>query len=115
MKYRLLAADEWDKLSTLVPIDVTPAPGSAAAAVAEDDEGELQGVLFLQITLHMEPLVLANPKVNFERLYETLYESLEERKGLHFYAFADSDVVGKMAEHLGLERLPWSVYQGEVN
>lgn len=114
MDYRLLKRDEWPKLQELMDPQYIPSPDSAAAAVAEDGDGRICGVLFMQLVLHMEPLVLSSPSVKFDRLYDVLYDEVHEHKGLRFYAFADRDVVARMAEHVGLKRTPYAVFEGEV-
>src|SRR5215471_17893683 len=113
--YRLLNIDEWERLSSILESKFIPSPAASAAAVAENESGDIIGVLFLQLAMHMEPLVLSSPKVNFERLYSTLYNSVQEQKGLSFYCFSDKEVVNRMAEHVGMTKTPYSgVYIGEV-
>jgi|SRR5262245_33876875 len=113
--YRLLDPSEYERLTTLLESKFIPSPAASAAAVAEDENHNIIGVLFFQLAMHMEPLVLSSPKVNFERLYSTLYNAFQDRKGLPFYCFTDQEIVGRMAEHVGMEKLPFSsMYRGEV-
>jgi len=113
--YRLLNIDEWERLNTLLESKFIPSPAASTAAVAEDENRNIIGVLFLQLAMHMEPLVLSSPKVNFERLYSTLYNAFQDKKGLSFYCFSDKEVVNRMAEHVGMTKTPYSgVYVGEV-
>jgi len=91
-----------------------PAMEGASAAVAEDADGNIQGVLFLQLVIHMEPLVLENPHVRFDRLAQVLHDSVSQYKGLVYYAFSETDVVNGMAEHLGFEKLLFEVWKKEV-
>ena len=114
MKYRILDQSEWDRLKDVVDEGFLPKPETAAAAVAEDDSGNITGVLFLQLTLHMEPLILKSPKASFERLYETLYDAVKADKGLHFFVFSDKEIVDRMAAHVGMKETPFKVFEGEV-
>jgi hypothetical protein len=114
MTYRLLEPTEWHKLKTLMDEQFIPSPEAAVVAVAEDESGELAGVLFLQLVLHMEPLVLRTPAVSFKRLHDVLHESVRQHKGLRYYAFSEKEVVDRMAEHLGMKPLPYKVFLQEV-
>lgn len=109
MQYRILPREEWDRLR---PITDAPHPDTAIAAIAEDSSGNIAGVLFLQLTLHMEPLILKTPMVSFKRLYEMLLTSME--RGTHFYAFSDKDVIDQMATHVGMRTMPYKVFEGQV-
>lgn len=113
MRYELLPVERWDQLTHLIPPEKLPAPTHAVAAVALSDNDEIMGVLFLQPALHIEPMVLTSPRVSFKALYDVLYNSLDV-KGLHFYCFSDREVVDGMAEFVGMQRLPYRVYEGEV-
>ena len=115
MKYRLLLQDEWHRLSDLMDPKFIPNPDMAMAAVAEDESGNLAGVLFLQMVLHMEPLVLTNPAVRFDRLHDTLYNAAKVDSGLHFYVFSDKEIIDRMAAHVGLKKLPYRVYEREIS
>lgn len=116
--YRILKAEEWDRLKEIVDPQFIPHVASAMAAVAEDSEtGKLAGVQFLQLAMHCEPLVLSSPKVMFSRLHQMLLAELRskpENKGLVLYAFPSSERVDKMAEYNGMKKLPYTVYAQEV-
>ena len=114
MKYRLLPPEEWHRLLEVMPEHLIPAPEAASVAVAEDDEGELQGVLFLQLQLHMEPLLIKNSKVSFRRLQQTLHNAVADQKGLCYFAFTDNPAVARMAEICGMEPVPVQVYRKEI-
>lgn len=114
MRYELLTKDKWPLLLDLVEPQYIPSSDSATAAVAIDDEGRMVGVLFLQLVLHMEPLVLLSPHVSFQRLYQVLYDDVHQHTGLKFYAFADQERVALMAEHVGMKKTPYQVFEGEV-
>lgn len=114
MQYRLLDPSEWDKLKQIVPEGYIPHPDVASVAVAVDDAGNLTGALFLQLALHMEPLVLRSPKVSFERLHNVLYDAVKMDKGLRIYCFSDKEIINRMADHVGMTELPYKVFQQEV-
>jgi hypothetical protein len=116
MTYRLLSAEEWPRLEAVMQKHGarTPSPAGASAAVAEDADGNIQGILFLQLVIHMEPLVLENPNVRFDRLAQVLHESVSQYKGLVYYSFSETEVVNGMAKHMGFDRLPYEVWKKEV-
>ena len=89
MTYRLLEADEFEKV--LEPLIANgfnvPDPRAATIAVALNDAGEIQGFLCAQLAVHFDPLVILQPGVNFMRLKDLLEEKLSECKGLVYYCF----------------------------
>lgn len=114
LNYRLLTEKEWGKLYPLAdnlngPI---PGPDSSVVAVAEDEDGALVGALFIQMTLHMEPLVIdpkSRGKVDFTHLIQTLMED-GEMQHTPFYAFSESALIGKMCKLVGMQQLPYRVW-----
>jgi hypothetical protein len=114
MTYRLLQPDEWDRLKDIMDAKYIPHPDTAQVAIAEDGDGNIIGALFLQLTLHMEPLVLLSPKANFERLHDVLLDAVKDNKGLHVYVFSDKEIIDRMAEHVGMRKLPHRVFEQEV-
>jgi hypothetical protein len=114
LNYRLLDEKEWGKLYPLAngldgPI---PGPTSSVVAVAEDEDGSLVGALFIQMTLHMEPLVIdpkSTGRVNFMNLIQTLMEDGEMRD-TPLYAFSESALVGKMCKLVGMKQLPYRIW-----
>lgn len=111
--YRILDRSEWERLSSIMNEKYIPHPDSATVAVAEED-GKLMGCLFLQLAFHVEPLVLSSPKVSFQRLHDTIIESISGHKGLRIYAFSDKEIVDRMAEHAGMKRTPYRVFEQEI-
>lgn len=114
LTYRLLDPSEWERLTTLLDSKYIPHPDAASAAVAEDHEGNLVGVLFLQIALHEEPLILRSPKVSFEQLHKVLYNAVKDNKGLNIYCFSDKEIIDRMAAHVGMKQMPYKVFVQEV-
>lgn len=114
MNYRLLAREEWPRLAELVEERFLPSPEVATVAVAENEDGVIEGMLMLQLQLHMEPLVILNPAVSFMRLHAVLDGALAERKGVCYFAFTADDKVARMAELVGMEPTPYRVWKREV-
>lgn len=114
MKYRLLEPQEWERLAEVLPPALIPTPETAAAAVALDEDGEIQGALFLQLQLHMEPLLIRRSDVSFRHLQRTLEEKVQDRKGLCYFAFTDDERVARMAEIGGMERIPMQIWRKEI-
>lgn len=114
LSYRLLTDKEWDKLYPLAdnldgPI---PGPDSSVVAVAEEEDGTLVGALFLQIQLHMEPMVIdpsSKGVVNFLKLRETL-ESDGDLTHVPYFVFSEDSRIGKMCKLGGLKQLPYRVW-----
>ena|SRR3990167_3302820 len=114
MRYRLLNTSEWPRLHDLVDSTYIPSPDAATAAIAEDDDGNIIGVLFMQLAIHVEPLILLDKNVSFKELYEQLYNGVADNKGLKFYSFANMDMMVKLAEQVGMKRKDFVVMEGEV-
>lgn len=113
IEYRLLTPPEWHRLNGVVPRDYIPSPETSVVAIAEEN-GQIIGVLPLQLQWHMEPLVLLTPRASFVRLKEILDKQLENFPGSCYYAFVDSEKVAKMAELSGMKPQPTLVFKGEV-
>jgi hypothetical protein len=102
-------------LRELIPNEVyIPPPEAATAAVAEDENGVLKGCLLLQLQFHMEPLVIRDPVVKFNRLVGVLDAAMVDRGGLTYYCFSDSEKVDRMAQLSGFRKLPFTVWEKEV-
>lgn len=114
MNYRILGKSEWDRLQGIVEPQFIPSPQASAAAIAEDESGKITGVLFLQMVMHMEPLVLKSPQVNFEKLHDVLISAVSEHKGLHIFVFSDKEIVDRMANHVGMKELPYKIFEEVV-
>ena len=106
MTYRILPSDEWYKLGPIMERQGKPVPRPeiSMAAVAEDD-GQIAAVLFLQTALHLEPLVIENPRVYMLRLLHTMDEALAEKQGLSYYCFTEGEKMARVAEIGGFKRL----------
>ncbi len=118
MNIRVLEPQEWDKLKPIftefnAPI---PQPSVATAVIAENEAGEIVGLLMLQLVLHSEPLwIRADQQHN--GLWRDLHREMEaqfSKTGGTYYAFSPRGGIAKMTEEVGMEKLPWSVYKKEV-
>jgi len=107
MTYRILPAAEWYKLGPIMERQGKPVPRQevSMAAVAEDFNGQIVAVLFLQTALHLEPLVIENPRVYMLSLLHTMDEALAEKQGLSYYCFTEGEKMARVAEIGGFKRL----------
>lgn len=128
LQYRILPPEEWFKLIPLMrrtfgDNHMLPAPEQAAAAVAENAEGEIVGAQFIQLVFHAEPLCILPEhvgKVNILRLASTLRDALLDSiiapgGELPYYVLAAKDSnQARMAQLIGLNELPLGVYIGVI-
>ena len=84
-------------------LPVGPGYIPVAVAVAEDENGEIKGVHFVQLAMHMEPLVIDDKRVSFLRLAQELDKELGSAGAVGYYVFSDGDKVDKMAQMNGME------------
>ena len=121
--YRLLPADEWDRLLAIqdrIPGPIPQSPEYASAAVAEDEGGRIIGVLFLQIALHLEPLAIDpghRGKVNFLRLAETLDQAVEASANgepVEYFTFTPDKRIAKMCKMNGMRQKPVRVWSKRI-
>jgi len=80
-----------------------PSTQSATAAVAEDDEGQIQGVWFFQLAFHLEPLIIMDPRVNFKRLQKTIESTLAS--GTEYMCYTKTEHTDRMAVLAGFREL----------
>lgn len=113
LTYRFLQTEEWDRLDELVngegPI---PPPTISNVAVAEDEDGEIVGALFLQLALHMEPLIITEKgkgKVDFRSFKDLLEASIASAESV-YYVFSPDAKIGKMCRVGGMTQLPYKVW-----
>src|SRR5438477_3498347 len=115
MLYKILDPDQWSKLESIIPAEYLPRPEVAAAAVAEHEaNGQIVGVLFLQLGLRLEPLVIQDSHVNFKRLADLLHQALASQPGLRYSAIATTPQVEKMCELAGMTKVQGTVFEREV-
>ncbi len=115
LTYRLLEQSEWSRLEELID-GHGPVPPSeiSAAAVVETEEGELVGVLFVQMVAHMEPFFVRpdhrDGKVSFTQLQELLDTEFEN---IPYYAFSPDAQIGKILKKVGMKQLPYRIWLKE--
>ena len=66
-----------------------------------------------QLQWHLEPLVIISKHVNFLSLKNVIDEKLKEFPGICYYAFADKDIIARMAEKAGMQLQETLIYKGE--
>ena len=124
-QYRMLTPKEWPRIQPLVeelgevPPQEQAEMGLAQAAVAENDAGQIIGVLFLQLAWHMEPMVIdpnERAHVNFKALGSTLDQYIEDTAAgpIEYFVFSPNKKVGAMAKHGGMTQKPWRVWHKEI-
>jgi hypothetical protein len=85
--------------------------------VAEDDNGNIVGMLPVQYVAHIEPLWIDDKhrgKVSWRKLEQMADELFSKIPGSQYFAFAPEDTPAKeMVKIAGLKRLPWLVFTKE--
>lgn len=112
LNYRLLPHNEWDRLEKLMGDAAVPDPETAIAAVAETEDGELAGAFFVQVALHMEPLVMSpehSGELNVQKLHDVLQREGRMATTPH-YTFSESSEAGKACKLMGMQQLPFRVW-----
>jgi len=111
--YRILSGEaEWPRLYEFferqgLRHDIVPSPRFARAIVAELD-GEIIACVFMQVVIHMEPLVVAREHAGHVYL-RALHAKAEEAhrtsvfESLPYFTFIDTAHVGRIAQAVGFE------------
>ena len=107
MRYEILERDKWNEFKDLTGDLLTPESEHAIAAVARTPEGEIVGIIFAQLVIHVEPMVLQSPKINFMRLYKLVKKELT---GQPHFIFAPDQKIEGMCRLGGMSELPWKVF-----
>lgn len=109
--YRFLPAEEWDRLYEIYPVEQPlPNPVVASVVVAEQ-AGVIKGGLFMQLAMHMEPLIINDAHVSFKHMATMLKENLPE--GTPFFACIPDYHIGRMAEIMNMQPTNWTLYVGQ--
>ncbi len=82
-----------------------PSPDTSMAAVAEDSSGQVVAVLYLQMALHLEPLVIENPRAYMPSLLHTIDAALADKPDLAYYCFTEGEKMARFAQAGGFKRL----------
>jgi hypothetical protein len=117
LSYRILEKEEWDRLLPIFEDNngIMPSPELATVAVAEED-GEIVGILVLQVIPHFEPAWASNPRVDFRALTRKLEELLP--RNCTVYTSAPNEQIAGLARACGFSDTGWKTMQktlGEVN
>ena len=100
--YRILPPAEWDRLEPIrarrSPDEPMPVDPITSSCVVAELEGQIVAVLFLQMALHLEPLII-HPEgrrhgVNFLRLVKEIEDNLPE--GSPYYVFSPNRKIDTM-------------------
>lgn len=106
----MLPRDKWNEMKELTGDLLIPESENALAAIAKTSEGKIIGALFAQLVIHMEPLILQHPNINFKRLHKLLETALKDQP---YFAFAPDRKVEGMCKLVGMSELPWKVFVKE--
>ena len=107
MFYQMLEKDKWSEMKELVGDLRIPTSEHAVAAIARTPEGKIVGVLFAQLVIHMEPIMLQSPNINFRRLHKLVEKELT---GQPYFAFAPDEKIEAMCKLVGMSEVPWKVF-----
>lgn len=117
--YRLVKEDEWEWLGDKFESSgynriLLPHPSVSQCVIAEFDD-DIVAFLFLQVTLHSEPVHIDaehRGKVNWLRMLHTLESAMIV--GCEYYAFAPNPKVEGMCRAAKMTDLGWKVFQKRV-
>ena len=108
--YRLLPADEWDRLRDVYPENAeVPSPVVASVVIAEL-HGEIVGYLVLQVALHMEPLYIKDHQADYRTMARLLLTALPS--GVPYFSCVPNKQMEHVASELGMTPTDWKVYMG---
>lgn len=90
-----------------------PDPSISIMAICENEAGQIVALLPLQLVAHSEPLWMARKyqgKVSWKRLL-AMVEAHIRGVVKEYYVFAPDSRIAKMAETVGMDKLPWSIFR----
>ncbi len=112
--YRWLKKEEWGRIAAIFHEHGVEPPSEDISIVAVAEEnGQIVGLLPLQLVAHAEPLWIAEGhrgKVSWKRLLGMIDAGIRSTVPQYF-VFAADDKIARMAEIVGLERLSWVVFR----
>ena len=123
--YRLARHDEWPRLAEFVTRSLPPeqqrlpAPEVASAAIAERD-GQIVGVLFAQLAMHVDSFAVApearGTGISYGRLTDVLDALLGASlgPGVVYMALHEDPTRRERMEQLGFTPQPWVIYTRET-
>lgn len=106
---RELPPDEWHKLANHPSITGQPVPNATdARAVVAERDGEIVGVWWIQLAIHMEPVWIAESErgsLTGLRMFTAVSEILDTHQITGAYCLADRPEVADYLDRLGLTAL----------
>lgn len=118
LTYRLLKEDEWEKLKGLAENDEwIPHPSTSAVIIAEDNDDKIVGFLVAQLAVHVEPVWVTPADRGTSTMFmmwRNMQEHLKDQGVKNYFCHASSAQIGSYLERLGLKRLDYLSYLGEV-
>ena len=119
MTYRFLEEEEWEKLQGVVfgNDKWIPHPKTSSVFVAEDADKKIVGFLVAQLMIHVEPMWVEDAKrggpIAFT-LWQGMIDFLKSSGVKAFQTMASDEKIGNYLERLGLKKLPYIPYGGEL-
>lgn len=102
INYKILEPENWNRLNEIYPEDrPLPNPLTASACIAEAD-GKIVGCLFMQLAVHMEPLLRTDKSVDFSELAKPLTAMLPA--GVQYFSQVPDARMEHIASKLGMQR-----------
>lgn len=114
MTTRILPWQEWHRIAPQFEAQGVPLPASDATILVAEEADRIVGFLVMQACTHLEPLWIDEAyrgKVYWPALVHHAEALLS--KGSYF-VFAPTSHVAAMAEAVKLQKLPWTIYKGDV-
>ncbi len=112
--YRWLKKEEWGRIAGIFHEHGVEPPSEDISIVAVAEEnGQIVGLLPLQLVAHAEPLWIApghEGKVSWKRLL-AMIDAGVNKTVTQYYVFAPDSRIARMCELVGLDRLPWTIFQ----
>jgi hypothetical protein len=108
--YRILPPEEWEKLIPIYPTGLIIPPSDTSIAAVAECNGELVAFWFLQIALHMEPLLIKDGLADYHKLAALLKEALPQ--GVPFLSSVPDEKMAHIAESVGMQATGWQLYAG---
>jgi len=120
LRYRVLQADEWQRLEPEFQRRgwYLPYKELAECVIAETEDGQLAGGLVMQVVLHAEPGFVTEgfeAQVNFLRLHELL-QALIEGRGIFpgYVTTVTDDRQRGLVKHAGFDHIEGEVWRKQL-
>src|SRR4249920_2549593 len=116
IRYRIIETTEWARLKPIFEAHGTPMPSAmlSTAAIAENDDGEIIGMLTLQPLIHAEPLWV-DPRYRGMMVVRGMFRQAEKLlarfPGSRISAFTENGTAAALAQMAGFEKQPYTVFR----